>query len=66
MTERSFVKLKNAGNKFIKIKCPDCSNEQVTYTKISSPVTCLICGNTIARPTGGTIETTSEVVEDAL
>jgi ribosomal protein S27E len=29
-------------------------------------VTCMICGNTIARPTGGTLETTSEVVEDAI
>ncbi len=66
MTERGFVKLKNVGNKFIKIKCPDCGNEQVTYTKISSQVACFICGNTIARPTGGTLETTSEVVEDAL
>lgn len=64
MTDRTFAKLKNVGNRFIKIKCPDCSNEQITYSKISSPVTCNICGNTIARPTGGTLETTSEIAED--
>jgi small subunit ribosomal protein S27e len=53
--------LKSIGNKFIKLKCKDCGNEQITYAKISSVVVCNICGSTMARPTGGTLETTSEV-----
>lgn len=64
MSDRPFTKLRNVGNRFIKIRCPDCSNEQITYSKISSPVTCNICGNTIARPTGGILETTSEIADD--
>ena len=64
MPEQKFVKLKSIGNKFIKLKYKDCGNEQITYTKISSVVVCNICGSTMARPTGGTLETTSEVTGD--
>lgn len=64
MTDREFVKQKGLGNKFVKIKCPDCNNEQVTYTRISSEIQCSVCGATIAKPTGGTFSTVSETVED--
>jgi small subunit ribosomal protein S27e len=64
MSDKTFRKLKGVGNRFVKLKCPDCSNTQVTYTKISSVVQCNVCGATIARPTGGTMETLSEEVEE--
>ena len=38
--ERKFVKVKNAKSRFIKIKCPDCNSEQVTFIRASSVVNC--------------------------
>ena len=64
MADSRFVKPKSIGNKFIRIKCRDCGNEQVTYTKISSPVVCSICNATLARPTGGTLELSAEIIGD--
>ena len=64
MDEIKFTKLKSIGNKFIKLKCKDCGNEQITYSKISSTVICNICGATMAKPTGGTIATSAELVEE--
>ncbi|MDA8144265.1 MAG: 30S ribosomal protein S27e [Thermoplasmatales archaeon] len=46
------------------MKCKDCGNEQVTYTKISSVVVCNICGATLARPTGGTFDLGADIVGD--
>lgn len=64
MADDRFTKPKSIGNKFLNIKCKDCGNEQVTYTKISSTVVCNICGATLARPTGGTLEIAAEIVGD--
>lgn len=64
MDQSRFSKPKSIGNKFIRIKCKDCGNEQVTYTKISSVVVCNICNATLARPTGGTLELAAEIVGD--
>lgn len=63
MPEDKYVKLKNIGNKFLKLKCKDCGNEQITYSKVSTEVVCNICGSTIAKPTGGTLKTSAEVTE---
>ncbi len=64
MSDAKFVKPKNLKAKFIKIKCKDCGNVQVVFTKASSVVTCNICGSTLAKPTGGTLSTSGEVVEE--
>ncbi len=63
MAEGKFEKAKGAGNHFVKLKCKDCENVQVTYAKGSSVVTCNICGATLVHPTGGTISTNAEIVE---
>ena len=55
--------------KFVVIKCPDCSSEQITFERASSPVTCRICGSTLATPTGGQLNFKAEIVrsvEDAV
>jgi len=64
MSERTFKKIKVSQNGFVRIVCPDCSNEQITYSRISSEVHCLICGALLARPTGGILSTISETVEE--
>lgn len=40
-------------SKFILVKCPDCENEQVIFNHATTEVKCLICGRTLARPSGG-------------
>ncbi|BAB59556.1 ribosomal protein small subunit S27 [Thermoplasma volcanium GSS1] len=63
MSEVKFVKPKNVSGHFLKIKCKDCGNVQVVFARPSSVVTCNICGATIAKPTGGVLETSGEVIE---
>lgn len=48
--------------KFIKIKCQDCGNEQIVFSKASVRVICAVCGTTIATPTGGRAEFKGKVV----
>ncbi len=50
-------------NDFYKVKCADCGNEQVTFSKASSTVTCHVCGATLVKPKGGKAEIKGEVTE---
>jgi len=40
-------------SKFVKVRCPDCGNEQVVFSHAAMVVRCLVCGRVLARPTGG-------------
>ncbi len=40
-------------SKFLKVKCPDCENVQIIFDHPSTVVKCLVCGRTLAEPTGG-------------
>jgi small subunit ribosomal protein S27e len=40
-------------SKFRRVKCGDCGNEQVLYTRAATKVPCAVCGAAIAEPTGG-------------
>ncbi len=51
-------------SKFLKIKCADCENEQIVFSKPSMKIPCSVCGATIAEPTGGTGNFKGEVVEE--
>jgi small subunit ribosomal protein S27e len=48
---------------FLRVKCPDCENEQVVFGKASTEVACAVCGQTLARPTGGEATIEGDVVE---
>lgn len=50
--------------KFVKIKCSDCENEQVTFKHASSVVECLVCGAPLVEPTGGYSDFNGEIVEE--
>ena len=56
--------MSNLDSKFLKIKCSDCANESILFTKISSSVSCQFCGSSLASPTGGTANITAEIVEE--
>ncbi len=38
---------------FLKVRCGDCSNEQVIFNRPASMVKCQVCGATLAEPRGG-------------
>lgn len=54
---------KGPDSKFIKVRCPKCKNEQVIFGKASKIVNCLVCGRTVAEPTGGKIRVKARILE---
>jgi len=50
-------------SKFVKVKCPDCENEQVIFDHASTHVKCLVCGRTLAEPTGGKAKMKAEIIQ---
>jgi len=55
--------IKEPVSKFIKVRCPKCKNEQIIFGKVTSSVTCLVCGKKIAEPTGGKTKIKARVLE---
>ena len=55
--------LKEPKSKFIKLRCPKCKNEQIVFGKSASKVKCLVCGKTLAEPTGGKTRVKARVLE---
>ena len=47
---------------FVKVRCPDCSNEQVLFWRTNTVVNCQVCGGTLAEPTGGKANLKGELV----
>ncbi len=56
-----FEKPKKIDKKFVKIKCPDCGNEEITYIRGSTEIHCSVCGATLAVPTGGKLLIRGEI-----
>ena len=54
---------KEPTSKFIKIRCPKCKNEQIMFGKSSSVIKCLVCGKTLAEPTGGKSRVKARILE---
>ena len=50
-------------SKFIKVRCPNCKNEQVVFGKAASDVKCLVCGRMIAKSTGGKTAVRARILE---
>lgn len=50
-------------SKFVKVRCAKCKNEQITFGKASSEVKCLVCGKTLAEPTGGKVKVKARILE---
>jgi small subunit ribosomal protein S27e len=51
-------------SKFVRVRCPDCGNEQVTFQNISSKVKCNVCDGVLAESTGGHAKFRGEVIAD--
>jgi len=39
--------------RFVRVRCPDCGNEQITFLEASSVVKCNVCDGVLVEPTGG-------------
>ena len=50
-------------SRFVRVKCPDCGNEQLTFEKAASIVKCNICDGVLAEPTGGKTKVRGEITE---
>ena len=53
-------------SKFMKVKCPDCQSEQITFNRATIIVHCQVCGATLLEPTGGVARVKGEVVGEPL
>ena len=49
-------------SRFLRVKCPDCGNEQVAFSNATTTVHCNICGATLVEPSGGKAIVKGEVV----
>ena len=57
------MELKEPTSKFIKLRCPKCKNEQITFGKCASDVKCLVCSKVIVSPTGGKSTVRARILE---
>lgn len=57
------MQIRETTSKFVKVRCPKCKNEQITFSKAASTVNCLVCSKTLAEPTGGKSRIKSRVLE---
>ena len=55
--------IKEPNGKFIKIRCPKCKNEQITFGKSASKVDCLVCSKSLVEPSGGKSKIKARVLE---
>ncbi|EZQ06941.1 MULTISPECIES: 30S ribosomal protein S27e [Acidianus] len=51
-------------SRFIRVKCPNCGNEQVIFSHPTFPVRCLACGTQLAYPNGGKAKIIAEVLKE--
>lgn len=52
-----------ANTKFLKIKCPRCSSNQIVYGKSSTSIKCGICNYMLLKPKGGKAKIRAPVKE---
>ena len=51
-------------SKFLRVKCPECGNEQIVFNMASMRIPCKVCGEVLVEPTGGKASIKGEVVEE--
>jgi len=50
-------------SKFLKLRCPKCKNEQVMFGKTATKVSCHVCQEPLAAPTGGKSDVHTRIFE---
>lgn len=49
-------------SKFLRVKCPECGNEQILFSHATTKVKCNVCGTILAEPAGGKARINGEIV----
>ena len=49
-------------SRFIRVRCPDCGNEQITFDRATTEVSCSVCGAKLVEPRGGKAKILGEIV----
>jgi small subunit ribosomal protein S27e len=49
-------------SKFLRVKCPECGNEQILFSHATNKVKCNVCGTIVAEPAGGKAKIKGEIV----
>ena len=47
---------------FLRVKCPKCGNEQLVFSNTVNKVSCNVCGEALAEPTGGKAKIKGEIL----
>ena len=55
--------IKKSSNKFVKIRCTKCKNEQITFGKSATQVKCLVCAKPLVEPSGGKSHVKARILE---
>jgi small subunit ribosomal protein S27e len=50
-------------SKFLAIQCKKCKNEQIVFSKASTKIKCLKCGEVLVEPTGGEARIKAKVLK---
>jgi small subunit ribosomal protein S27e len=57
------VRLKRENRtEFLRLKCPDCENEQIVFGNASTVVDCIVCGHILSEPRGGKANIKAEIL----
>ena len=49
---------------FYRVRCKDCGNQQIVFSRASMAVNCQVCGGVIAEPAGGLAKIKGEILEE--
>ncbi|KAF5425161.1 MAG: 30S ribosomal protein S27e [Candidatus Methanomarinus sp.] len=55
--------LQEPRSRFLRVKCSNCTNEQVIFGSASSVISCQVCNATLAEPTGGKAIIKTQILE---
>jgi small subunit ribosomal protein S27e len=56
--------MRHGVSKFVKVKCKDCENEQIVFSKAATRVACNVCGASLAEPRGSHARLLGEVTSE--
>ena len=63
MVKKRKILIPEPKSRFVRVKCPNCGNEQVVFDHATFPVRCLVCGTLLVKPTGGKAKILGEIVK---
>ncbi|RLG76011.1 MAG: 30S ribosomal protein S27e [Thermoprotei archaeon] len=63
MVKKRKILIPEPKSRFVRVKCPNCGNEQVVFDHATFPARCLVCGTQLVQPTGGKAKILGEIVK---